>query len=148
MSRILINVSYRSFHLKDFYLFINFYPLIIFQAANIPIDFEKYYISELSPEKSTPLELVVQNIRRNGICLKGILASPDKSGTGELATLNMLLRNELDLYANVVHVKTLPGVKTRYNKINLPQIACFLLYINLKKTRISGEKSYIKERQP
>ncbi|GBP97646.1 hypothetical protein EVAR_100778_1 [Eumeta japonica] len=35
-----------------------------------------------------------------------ILATPDYSVAGELQTLNMKLRNELDLYANVVHVRS------------------------------------------
>lgn len=46
--------------------------------------------------------------------VQGILATPDYSRTGELQTLNMKLRNELDLFANVVHVRSLPGVKTRH----------------------------------
>lgn len=45
---------------------------------------------------------------------QGILATPDYSRTGELQTLNMKLRNELDLFANVVHVRSLPGVKSRH----------------------------------
>lgn len=40
------------------------------------------------------------------------------SHTGELQTLNMKLRNALDLYANVVHVKSLPGVKSRHTNID------------------------------
>ncbi|KAJ8868497.1 hypothetical protein PR048_030025 [Dryococelus australis] len=50
--------------------------------------------------------------------LQGILATPDYSHTGELQTLNMKLRNELDLYANVVHVKSLPGVKSRHQNVD------------------------------
>lgn len=67
---------------------------------------------------SAPLEDVAASIARNGICLKGILATPDYSRTGELQTLNMKLRRELDLYANVVHVKSLPGVKSRHTNID------------------------------
>lgn len=52
------------------------------------------------------------------MALKGILATPDYSHTGELQTLNMKLRNELDLYANVVHVKSLPGIKCRHSNID------------------------------
>lgn len=50
--------------------------------------------------------------------MQGILATPDFSRTGELQTLNMKLRNELDLYANVVHVISLPGVKSRHKNID------------------------------
>lgn len=58
------------------------------------------------------------SIAKNRVCLKGILATPDYSHTGELQTMNMKLRNELDLYANVVHVKSLPGVNTRHKNID------------------------------
>lgn len=61
---------------------------------------------------------VATSIAKNRVCLKGILATPDYSHTGELQTLNMKLRNELDLYANVVHVKSLPGVKSRHQNID------------------------------
>lgn len=46
------------------------------------------------------------------------MATPDFSHTGELQTLNMKLRAELDLYANVVHVKSLPGVKSRHQNVD------------------------------
>lgn len=46
------------------------------------------------------------------------MATPDFSRTGELQTLNMKLRNELDLYANVVHVRSLPGVNSRHKNID------------------------------
>lgn len=49
---------------------------------------------------------------------QGILATPDYSRTGELQTLNMKLRTNLDLFANVVHVRSLPGVKSRHKVSN------------------------------
>ena len=51
--------------------------------------------------------------------MKGALSTPDYSRTGELQSLNMKLRRQLDLYANVVHVKSMPGVKCRHNNIDL-----------------------------
>lgn len=90
----------------------------VFSAADVPVDFEPFFLSEVNPTLSAPLEKVVASINKNKICLKGILASPDYSHTGELQTLNMKLRQELDLYANVVHVVSLPGVKTRHQGID------------------------------
>lgn len=90
----------------------------VFKAADVPVDFEPFFLSEVNPALSAPLEDVVGSIKKNRICLKGILATPDYSHTGELQTLNMKLRNELDLYANVVHVVSLPGVKTRHQGID------------------------------
>jgi len=49
----------------------------------------------------------------------GALATPDYSRTGDLQSLNMKLRRKLDLYANVVHVKSMPGVKCRHNNVDL-----------------------------
>ncbi|XP_060806980.1 isocitrate dehydrogenase [NAD] subunit beta, mitochondrial isoform X2 [Amyelois transitella] len=90
----------------------------VFKATNIPVDFESFFFSEVNPTLSAPLEDVVNSIARNKICIKGILATPDFSHTGELQTLNMKLRNALDLYANVVHVKSLPNVKCRHHDVD------------------------------
>lgn len=65
------------------------------------------------------MEDVVKSINKNKVCLKGILASPDFSRTGELQTMNMKLRNELDLYANMVHVQSFPGIKTRHQNLDI-----------------------------
>lgn len=89
----------------------------VFKAADVPVDFETFFLSEVNPVLSSPLEDVVRSIRKNKVCLKGILATPDYSRTGELETMNMKLRNELDLYANVVHVVSLEGVNTRHKGI-------------------------------
>ncbi|KAL3267984.1 hypothetical protein HHI36_007119 [Cryptolaemus montrouzieri] len=90
----------------------------LFKNTGIPVDFENYFFSEVNPTLSTNLEDVASSIERNRVCLKGILASPDFGYLGELQTLNMKLRNALDLYANVVHVKSLPGVKRRHENID------------------------------
>jgi len=91
----------------------------VFKAAGAPVDFEPLFLSEVQQLMSVPLEQVVESITRNGICLKGALATPDFSHTGELQSLNMKLRRALDLYANVVHVKTLPGVRSRHNNVDI-----------------------------
>ncbi|KAJ1525428.1 hypothetical protein ONE63_010241 [Megalurothrips usitatus] len=90
----------------------------VFKAAGVPVDFEPFFFSEVNPTLSATLEQVTNSITKNGICLKGVLASPDYSNIGELQTLNMKLRRTLDLYANVVHVKSLPGVKSRHQNID------------------------------
>lgn len=58
------------------------------------MDFEERYLTELYARRSDTLEDVVDSIKRNGVCLKGILATPDHSSDGELKTLNMKLRWE------------------------------------------------------
>lgn len=90
----------------------------VFKAADVPVDFESYFLSEVNPVLSAKLEDVTASISKNKVCIKGILATPDYSVAGELQTLNMKLRNELDLYANVVHVRSLAGVKSRHKDID------------------------------
>lgn len=90
----------------------------VFQAANCPVDFETLDFSEVHPTMSVTLKDVTKSIQKNKICVKGILATPEFSHTGELQTLNMKLRKELDLFANVVHVRSLVGVKCRHTDID------------------------------
>ncbi|XP_064616815.1 isocitrate dehydrogenase [NAD] subunit beta, mitochondrial-like [Liolophura sinensis] len=90
----------------------------VFSAAGVPIDFEEIFISEVQKGTSADLEAVVQSLRTNGVGLKGIIASPSGFKGGILQTLNMRLRSELDLFANVVLCKSLPGFKTRHNNLD------------------------------
>lgn len=48
------------------YLFISYG----FQAANVPVDFETFFFSEINPVLSSKLEDVATSIRKNKICLK------------------------------------------------------------------------------
>lgn len=91
----------------------------VFKAANVPVDFETFFLSEVNPVLSAPIEDVVRSINKNKVCLKGILASPDFSRSGEAKTMNMKLRDELDLYANVVHVVSLPGIQARHKDLDI-----------------------------
>jgi len=89
----------------------------VFKAAGVPMDFEVFFLSEVHAALSVPIDTVVESISRNGMCLKGILQTPAYSDERE--TLNIKLRNELDLYANVIKVKSMEGVKCRHNNVDL-----------------------------
>jgi len=93
----------------------------VFKALSVPVEFEEYRISELDT-RSDSMEDVVSSIKNNMICLKGTLASHEFSTSGEAKTLNMKLREELDLFANVVQVKSLNGIEcdhVRHDGINI-----------------------------
>jgi isocitrate dehydrogenase (NAD+) len=65
----------------------------------------------------TPLpQKTLDSIRKTGLALKGPTTTP--IGTGH-ASINVALRKGLDLYANVRPIKTLPGVKSRYDHVDL-----------------------------
>lgn len=50
--------------------------------------------------------------------IKGVITTPALGEGGELESMNQKLRNQLDLYANVVKIKSLPGLKLRYTNID------------------------------
>jgi isocitrate dehydrogenase (NAD+) len=61
-------------------------------------------------------ERVLASVRRNKVALKGPTGTP--IGTGH-RSINVELRKLLDLYANLRPVHTLPGVKSRYDGVDL-----------------------------
>ncbi|ESO98976.1 hypothetical protein LOTGIDRAFT_158944 [Lottia gigantea] len=90
----------------------------VFQAAGVPVDFEEIFISEVQPAQSATVSAVIESFKRNGAGLKGIITTPASFKGGVLRTLNMRIRRELDLFANVVRIKSLPGFKTKHNNLD------------------------------
>ena len=58
----------------------------------------------------------IKSIRSHGVALKGPLMTP--IGTG-FSSLNVALRKEFDLFANVRPAISFPGVSSRYENVNL-----------------------------
>ncbi|MGD0153722.1 MAG: isocitrate/isopropylmalate family dehydrogenase, partial [Thermacetogeniaceae bacterium] len=91
---------------------------IVIDAANVGIEWEVVEAGEAVIDKyGTPLpEYVLESIRRNRVALKGPLTTPVGKG---FRSVNVALRRELDLYANLRPAKSLPNVKTRYEDVDL-----------------------------
>jgi isocitrate dehydrogenase (NAD+) len=67
--------------------------------------------------EGTPLpDRVLDSIRRNRVGLKGPITTPVGEG---FRSVNVGLRQALDLYANVRPARSLPGVVTRYEDVDL-----------------------------
>ncbi len=90
----------------------------VFEALEVDIEWEVAEAGETVMEKEgTPLpENVLESIRRNKVALKGPLTTP--VGTG-FRSVNVALRKELDLYANVRPSLSLPGLDLPYANIDL-----------------------------
>lgn len=90
----------------------------VIDATGVPIDWEVVEAGEaLIKEYGTPLpQHVLESVRRNGIALKGPLTTPVGKG---FRSVNVTLRQELDLYANVRPARSLPGIASRYSNIDL-----------------------------
>ncbi|XP_040275381.1 isocitrate dehydrogenase [NAD] subunit beta, mitochondrial isoform X1 [Bufo bufo] len=91
----------------------------VFKAADVPVEFDEFHLSEVqnmaSPER---LDEVLASMQANRVAIKGKIHTPMEY-KGELASYEMRLRRKLDLFANVVHVSSLPGYKTRHNNLDL-----------------------------
>src|SRR5436853_316176 len=59
---------------------------------------------------------VLDSIRRNKVAIKGPLTTPIGKG---MRSVNVALRRELDLYALVRPCKWYPGVRSRYDNVDL-----------------------------
>ncbi len=92
--------------------------LEVIDATGVKINWEEVTAGEGAIEKyGTPLpEIVLESLKKNGIGLKGPLTTPVGSG---FRSINVALRKELDLYANLRPSKTFPGVVSRFEDIDL-----------------------------
>src|SRR5574344_791280 len=68
-------------------------------------------------KEGTPLpERVLKSIERTGVALKAPVTTPIGKG---FRSVNVKLRKELDLYANLRPCKNLPDVKTRFENVDI-----------------------------
>jgi len=90
----------------------------VFAAANVQIEWEEEIAGPEALEKKGELipKSVVDSIRKNKIALKGPISTPIGKG---YKSINIQLRQLFDLYANVRPSKTTPGIKTRYDHVDL-----------------------------
>ena len=56
-------------------------------------------------------------MKRNGCAIKGNIES--RINQPHIASRNVEMRNALDLYYNVVHCKSVEGIKTRHDNIDV-----------------------------
>jgi isocitrate dehydrogenase (NAD+) len=61
-------------------------------------------------------EKAIESVRRNGVGLKGPMATAVAGGA---RSVNVALRKTLDFYANLRPVKNLPGLKSRYDNVDV-----------------------------
>ena len=59
---------------------------------------------------------VINSIKKNKIAIKGPITTPVGKG---FKSVNVTLRQELNLYANLRPIKSFKGIKSRYNNIDL-----------------------------
>ena len=92
--------------------------LKIIDASGIKIDWDVQTAgADVAQKEGVPLPgRVLESIRKNKVALKAPVTTPIGKG---FRSVNVQLRKELDLYANLRPCKNLPNVKTRFENVNL-----------------------------
>lgn len=90
----------------------------IINAAGVVIDWDVQTAgADVIEEEGTPLpKRVLDSVKRTGIALKSPVTTPIGKG---FRSVNVQLRKELDLYANLRPCYNLPSIKTRYDKVDI-----------------------------
>jgi isocitrate dehydrogenase (NAD+) len=111
----------------------------ILKTSGVAIDWERHLAGLLAFERSgqtLPVELI-DSIRRNKVALKGPVTTPIAQG---FTSVNVGLRQALDLYANLRPVWNLPGVDARFQGVDLVIVRENTedLYAGLEHTVVPG----------
>jgi isocitrate dehydrogenase (NAD+) len=85
----------------------------VIEAAGVKIEWEVHEAGAAMAEKRGTVlpDDVLESVRRNRIALKGPIGTPIGKG---FRSVNVSLRQALDLYANVRPIRSLPGVEPRF----------------------------------
>lgn len=90
----------------------------VLEATGITFDWDVQAAGEATiASEGTPLpDRVLESIRRNEVAIKGPITTPVGGG---FRSVNVGLRQALNLYANVRPARTMKGVESRYDEIDL-----------------------------
>jgi isocitrate dehydrogenase (NAD+) len=111
----------------------------ILEACGAPLAFEEATVGRRAEEtEGDPLPpRVLETIRRHGVALKGPVGTPIGKG---FVSVNVRLRQALDLYANLRPVRNIPSIPARFEGVDLVVIRENTedLYAGLEHTVVPG----------
>ena len=92
--------------------------LAIIKAAGVDVQWETHLAGAEALKKhgTTIPKSLIDSFEKNRVALKGPVTTPVGEG---FASVNVALRQSFNLYANLRPIKNLPGVKARYQGIDL-----------------------------
>ncbi len=92
--------------------------LLVLDETGVRLEYDRVEAGmETMQREGTPLpDRVIESIRRNRVALKGPITTPVASG---FRSVNVELRQRLDLYANVRPAKSFAGTGARYEDVDL-----------------------------
>jgi isocitrate dehydrogenase (NAD+) len=113
--------------------------LTILEASGAPLDFEEVVVGrEAEKSEGDPLPpRALESILRNRVALKGPVGTPVGKG---FQSVNVRLRQKLELYANLRPVKNVPTIESRFQDVDLVVVRENTedLYSGLEHTVVPG----------
>ena len=90
----------------------------VVEASGAKINWEKVQAGEAVIEKyNTAIpDYVIDSIKKNKVAIKGPITTPVGKG---FKSVNVTLRQKLDLYVNLRPIKSFKGIKSRYEDVDL-----------------------------
>ena len=90
----------------------------IFEAAKVPVEFEIENAGLTIYKQTGKLipESLYKSIEKNKVAIKGPITTPIGEG---FRSINVSLRKKYDLYSNIRPVKTISGINTKYENVNM-----------------------------
>ena len=90
----------------------------VVEASGAKINWEKVQAGEAVIEKyNTAIpDYVIDSIKKNKVAIKGPITTPVGKG---FKSVNVILRQKLDLYVNLRPIKSFKGIKSRYEDVDL-----------------------------
>ncbi|XP_051946823.1 isocitrate dehydrogenase [NAD] subunit gamma, mitochondrial-like [Xyrauchen texanus] len=94
----------------------------LFRFCCVPVNFEIVKVASATTTEDD-IKYAITAIKRNGVALKGghghIVTETNHNLPPSYKSTNHVLRTSLDLYANVMHCQSLPGVPTHHKDIDI-----------------------------
>lgn len=90
----------------------------IFKEARVPVEFEIENAGLTVYEKTRELipDSLYKSIEKNKVAIKGPITTPIGEG---FRSINVSLRKKYDLYSNIRPIKSITGINTKYENINM-----------------------------
>lgn len=88
----------------------------VFRFAGVPVDFEIINMSK-DRDDEEEIHFAITSIKRNGVAIKGNIETTVNRPS--MKSRNVELRQQLKLYASVLHCHSFPGIPNRHGKIDI-----------------------------
>ncbi|KAK2100644.1 Isocitrate dehydrogenase [NAD] subunit gamma 1, mitochondrial [Saguinus oedipus] len=90
----------------------------MFSHAYVPVDFEEVSVTSTSASRGEEIHDAIMAVRQNHVALKGSIET-DYTLPPSYKSFNNMFCTTLDVYANVIHFKSLPNMESWHKDVDI-----------------------------